>query len=128
MRARPARATAHSYLGEVMLRQGRVADGVREFQIAADLQPGNPDALRLLGIAQGQSGQLEAAVAEAAENNMPTVGAVRQIVDRRRAALGKPPAVVTRFSTNPRAVDVVVRTHRLETYDQLTTENRDETD
>jgi tetratricopeptide (TPR) repeat protein len=63
VRARPARATAHSYLGEVMLRQGRVADGVREFQIAADLQPGNPDALRLLGIAQGQSGQLEAAVA-----------------------------------------------------------------
>jgi tetratricopeptide (TPR) repeat protein len=62
VRARPARATAHTYLGEVMLRQGRVADGVREFQIAADLQPGNPDALRLLGIAQGQSGQLEAAV------------------------------------------------------------------
>lgn len=72
--------------------------------------------------------ELEAAIAEAAENNTPTVGAVRQIVDRRRAALGKPPAVVTRFSTNPRAVDVVVRTHRLETYDQLARENRDEAD
>jgi Flp pilus assembly protein TadD len=36
---------------------------VREFQIATELQPGNPDALRLLGIAQGQTGQLEAAAA-----------------------------------------------------------------
>jgi tetratricopeptide (TPR) repeat protein len=63
VRRRPERAPAHTYLGEVLLRQGRVADGVREFQIAADLQPGNPDTLRLLGIAQGQSGQLDAAVA-----------------------------------------------------------------
>jgi tetratricopeptide (TPR) repeat protein len=63
VREQPQRAAAHTYLGEVMLRQGRVNDGLREFQIASDLQPGNPDALRLLGIAQGQSGQLEAAVA-----------------------------------------------------------------
>jgi tetratricopeptide (TPR) repeat protein len=63
VREQPKRAAAHTYLGEVMLRQGRVADGLREFQIASDLQPGNPDALRLLGIAQGQSGQLDASVA-----------------------------------------------------------------
>jgi tetratricopeptide (TPR) repeat protein len=63
VRSYPQRAPAHAYLGEVMLRQGRIAEGVREFQIAANLQPGNPDALRLLGIAQGQSGQLDAAVA-----------------------------------------------------------------
>lgn len=63
VRLRPGRGPAHAYLGEVLLRQGRTADGVREFQIAAELQPGNPDALRLLGIAQGQTGQLEAAVA-----------------------------------------------------------------
>ncbi len=62
VRMQPARAAAHTYLGEVMLRQGRVADGLREFQTAANLQPGNPDALRLLGIAQGQSGQLDRAV------------------------------------------------------------------
>jgi protein O-mannosyl-transferase len=62
VRLRPERAATHAYLGEVMLRQGRVADGLREFQTAANLQPGNPDALRLLGIAQGQSGQLETAV------------------------------------------------------------------
>ncbi len=66
--------------------------------------------------------ELDAAVAEAVERNTPTVGAVRQIIDRKRAALGKPPPVVTRFSTNPRAADVVVRPHRLETYDHLDTE------
>jgi tetratricopeptide (TPR) repeat protein len=63
VRLQPGRGPAHAYLGEVLLRQGRTADGVREFQIAADLQPGNPDALRLLGIAQGQTGQLEVAAA-----------------------------------------------------------------
>jgi protein O-mannosyl-transferase len=63
VRLQPGRGPAHAYLGEVLLRQGRTADGVREFQIAADLQPGNPDALRLLGIAQGQTGQLAAAAA-----------------------------------------------------------------
>jgi tetratricopeptide (TPR) repeat protein len=63
VRMQPGRGPAHAYLGEVLLRQGRSADGVRQFQIAAELQPGNPDALRLLGIAQGQTGQLEAAAA-----------------------------------------------------------------
>jgi len=63
VRQQPRRGPAHGYLGEVLLRQGRTAEGVREFQIAAELQPGNPDALRLLGIAQGQTGQLEAAAA-----------------------------------------------------------------
>jgi tetratricopeptide (TPR) repeat protein len=62
VRLQPGRGPAHAYLGEVLLRQGHTADGVRQFQIAAELQPGNPDALRLLGIAQGQTGQLEAAV------------------------------------------------------------------
>ena len=63
VRLEPRRGPAHAYLGEVLLRQGRVADGLREFQIASELQPGNPDALRLFGIAQGQSGQLDAAIA-----------------------------------------------------------------
>ncbi|HZM95773.1 MAG TPA: tetratricopeptide repeat protein [Vicinamibacterales bacterium] len=62
VRLQPGKGPAHAYLGEVLLRQGRTADGVRQFQISAELQPGNPDALRLLGIAQGQTGQLDAAV------------------------------------------------------------------
>jgi tetratricopeptide (TPR) repeat protein len=63
VRLQPRRGPAYAYLGEVLLRQGRSADGVRLFQISAELQPGSPDALRLLGIAQGQTGQLEAAAA-----------------------------------------------------------------
>ncbi len=63
VRLEPRRGPAHAYLGEVLLRQGRVAEGLRQFQFASELQPGNPDALRLLGIAQAQTGQFDAAVA-----------------------------------------------------------------
>lgn len=72
--------------------------------------------------------ELDEAVAEAVERGTPTVGAVRQILDRRRAALGKPPALITRFSTNPRAAHVVVRPHNLESYDHLDKESDHETD
>jgi tetratricopeptide (TPR) repeat protein len=63
IRLQPRRGPAYGYLGEVLLRQGRVAEGLQQFQTAAGLQPGNPDALRLLGIAQGQTGRLDAAAA-----------------------------------------------------------------
>jgi hypothetical protein len=61
--------------------------------------------------------ELDAAVAEAVDRDTPTVGAVRQILDRHRAERGAPPAVVHRFTT--RAGDVVVRPHALATYDAL---------
>jgi hypothetical protein len=51
----------------------------------------------------------------------PHSGAVRQIIEQRRAALGKPPAVLTRFST-AKAADVVVRNHRFDSYDQIHTD------
>lgn len=70
--------------------------------------------------------ELDAAVAQAVELDTPSVGAVRQILDRNRAALGLPPPVISRFTTNPRAADVVVRPHRLETYDLLDTDTQDE--
>jgi hypothetical protein len=66
--------------------------------------------------------ELDAAVAEAVERDTPTVGAVRQILDRKRTAMGQPPPVISRFSTNPRAGDVIVRPHRLENYDHLDSE------
>jgi hypothetical protein len=78
---------------------------------------------RLLAVLDAvPAAELDSAVAEAVEHDTPTVGAVRQILDRKRSALGQPPAVISRFTTNPRAADVVVRTHRLETYDNLDTE------
>lgn len=72
--------------------------------------------------------ELDEAIAEALTRDMPTPGAVRQVLDRRRAELGKPPATLARFSSNPRAANVVVRPHRLETYDQLRPENSHEED
>jgi transposase len=82
---------------------------------------------RLLAVLDAiPAAELDSAVAEAVERDTPTVGAVRQILDRRRAALGQPPPVISRFTTNPRAGDVVVRPHRLETYDHLDTESKHE--
>ena len=76
--------------------------------------------LRLLDVVT--PAELEQAVAEAVARDMPTLGAVRQLLDQQRAALGKPPAVLTRFATS-KAAEIVVQPHRLESYDQIHTEN-----
>jgi transposase len=76
--------------------------------------------LRLLEVVS--AAELEQAIAEALANEVPTLGAVRQLLDRQRAALGKPPAVITRFNTS-KAANVVVTPHRLASYDKLHTEN-----
>lgn len=75
--------------------------------------------LRLLEVVS--AAELEEAVAEAVAQDMPTLGAVRQILEQKRAALGKPPAVLTRFSA-AKAADVVVKNHRLDSYDQIQTD------
>ncbi len=75
---------------------------------------------RLLAVLDAvPAAELEAAVAEAVARDAPNVGAVRQILDRRRAERGVPPAVISRFVTNARAANVVVRPHPLASYDQL---------
>jgi hypothetical protein len=78
---------------------------------------------RLLAILDAvPAAELEAALAEAVTRNAPSVGAVRQILDRCRAERGAPPAIISRFTTNTRAANVVVRTHSLAAYDQLNKE------
>jgi hypothetical protein len=73
---------------------------------------------RLLAILEAvPAAELDAAVAEVVARDTPTVGAVRQILDRHRAERGMPPAVVHRFTT--RAGNVVVRPHDLAAYDAL---------
>lgn len=75
---------------------------------------------RLLALLESATGaELDAAILEVLEKGLHTVGAVRQALDRHRAALGKPPPTITRFSSNPRAAEVVVQPHRLETYDSF---------
>jgi transposase len=61
--------------------------------------------------------ELEGALVEAVARDAPHVGAVRQVLDRRRAERGQPPPVIPRLS--PRAAAVVVRPHPLTTYDRL---------
>ncbi len=105
LRLQPGRGPAHAYLGEVLLRQGRTAEGVRQFQIAAEMQPGNPDALRLLGIAQGQTGQLEAAVATFSRviELDPLNGRGHYLLGSALAAAGQVAAAVPHFA---RAVEL----------------------
>jgi transposase len=82
---------------------------------------------RLLAVLDAvPAAELDAAVAEAVERDTPSVGAVRQILDRKRAERGMPPPAISRFTTNPRAAEVVVRPHRLENYDHLDKETEHE--
>lgn len=77
---------------------------------------------RLLAVLEAvPAAELEAAVAEAVAHDAHHVGAVRQILDLRRAQRGQPPAVVARFST-PRAAQVVVQPHNLADYDRVNQE------
>jgi transposase len=97
-----------------------------------------PSAIRLIGMAaerganignitsrllvlldQVGSTELEAAIVEAIERELPTVGAVRQILDRRLAERGLPPPVSAHTSHNERAARVTVKNHALSTYDHL---------
>jgi transposase len=81
---------------------------------------------RLLVMLQAvPAAELEFAIAEAVRRDLPTLGAVRQALDQQRAAAGKPPAVITRFAT-AKAANVVVQPHRLDTYDQIQQEMKDD--
>ena len=105
LRMDPRRGAAHGYLGGVLVRQGRTADGVLHFQLAAELQPGNLEALRQLGIVQGQSGLLEAAVATftRAIDLDPKSARDHYLLGRALAALGQLPAALPHFA---RAVEL----------------------
>jgi hypothetical protein len=54
------------------------------------------------------------------------LGAIQQILDQRRRALGKPPAVTMPITSDPRLRDLVVRSHPLGDYDDLSTEDNDD--
>lgn len=73
--------------------------------------------LKLLDAVGGT--ELDAALVEAAESEALHLHAVRQILDRRRHALGKPPPVAVALPADPRVRDVVVTPHRLGAYDRV---------
>jgi transposase len=67
--------------------------------------------------------ELEEALVEALERETVHVGAVRQIVDRRRSARGLPPPVSIPVTRGEHA-DLVVTPHSLSTYDTLKKEDK----
>jgi transposase len=80
---------------------------------------GNITARLLVLLDQVGSTELEAAITQAIERELPTVGAVRQILDRRLAERGLPPPVSAYVTQNQNAARVTVRNHSLNTYDAL---------
>jgi hypothetical protein len=63
--------------------------------------------------------ELDPAIQDAIAAELPTVGAVRQSLDRRLIAKGLPPPVALRFAGNQRVANATVKPHSLSTYDQL---------
>jgi transposase len=81
---------------------------------------------RLLALLDAHTAeQVDAAIAEAVEHETIHLGAVRQLLDRNRAARGKPPPIAMRV-TNERYAGLTIRPAKLATYDTLIQENDDE--
>jgi len=68
---------------------------------------------------------LDEAIATALARDAPHLGAVRQILDQRRHAKGKPPPVAISLPDDPRVRDLVVKPHALTSYDQIEKEEND---
>jgi transposase len=62
---------------------------------------------------------LDQAIAEACQAGTPHLGAVRQILDQRRAAQGQLPPVAVHLPDDPRLRDLIVRPHSLQPYDDI---------
>jgi transposase len=120
---------ARARRGRALDRLTRAVPHAERFMMLAAQRGGNLGNLtgRLLTLLETVSAaELDAAVAEAVERDAPTVGAVRQVLDRRRSERGKPPAVAARFAPQSRAADVFVRPHDLAAYDAFRTEAPDD--
>ena len=72
--------------------------------------------------------ELDTAIADAIAAELPTVGAVRQVLDRRLTARGLPPPIPLRLSGNQRVANASVKPHSLSNYDQLNRSDDNEKD
>ncbi|WFN14878.1 hypothetical protein [Burkholderia contaminans] len=82
--------------------------------------------LRLLG--QYGVAELQAAVEDALQAGSPHTNAVRAALERRRTARGAPPPIAMNLPEHVQSKDTPVQPHRLDTYDQLTAEEKDDVD
>ncbi len=80
---------------------------------------GNMTARLLVLLDQVGPAELELGIQDALHGALPSVGAVRQSIDRRLLAKGQPPPIGLRFPDNPRAANATVTPHQLATYDNL---------
>jgi len=71
---------------------------------------------------------LSAAITEAMAADRVHLGAVRQLLDQRQRARGKPPPIAAPVTGDPRVRDIVVRPHRLDTYDAINEEDDEDAD
>lgn len=65
--------------------------------------------------------ELECAIAEALQQQVPHPNAVRQVLERRRELRNQPPPIAVPLSDNDKAKAIVVRPASLALYDQLNT-------
>ena len=70
-------------------------------------------------LARYGAAELQAALLEALEREVPHPNAVRLILERRRDARLEPPPIAVNLPDHVRAKDAPVISHRLDTYDQL---------
>jgi hypothetical protein len=66
---------------------------------------------------------LQAAILEALQRNVPHPNAVRLALARRREQRGEPPTIGITLPAHLQARDTTVQPHALETYDQLKERN-----
>lgn len=66
--------------------------------------------------------ELEQAITEALDNNVPHPNGVRQVLERRREQRDRSPPLALRLPDNDKARNIVVRTPSLALYDQLNTD------
>ena len=62
---------------------------------------------------------MSVAIDEALAADAPHVGAVRQVLDRRRQEANQPPPIAVTLPDNPKVRNVVVAPRSLGVYDQL---------
>jgi hypothetical protein len=74
------------------------------------------------------AGELEHAIAEALNNDVPHPNAVRQVLERRREQRDRPPPLALTLPDNDKARNIVVRAPSLALYDQLNTDTPNDTE
>ena len=77
--------------------------------------------MRLL--AQTSAAEMQAAILEALQRDVPHPNAVRLALARRREQRGEPPTIGVALPAHLQARDTTVQPHALETYDQLKERN-----